>query len=323
MMLLKPVLIIAIVAVVMIGVMVPSVFAEEKVVTISTNQFSYSDGDLLIISVNVLPIPKNNLISLTIWTSEQKQVYANQFNVNSDGFYKDESRIDKKWYTTDGQYTIRATVMGSENYPDAKTDFSYTQEKTAEVPTAEPAAEEAEPQLIIPYKLKSVTNSWVNDSITDYEFLQQVQIQINQGKLIIPGIDNSNPTELHPYISVPSWIKDNVGLWAEDIRDDYYFTSGIIFLFNENVLPVVITPEPTPEPTPQPEQPMPKPEPTSLSIASFVDQTKDPLHYIDRYFSEPEYKKWFDNNYPQYSLHEYVIFSRSFLIFVPDFQELF
>jgi plastocyanin len=38
-----------------------------------------------------------------------------------------------------------------------------------------------------------------------------------------------------------------------------------------------------------------------LEIASFVDQTKDPQHYIDRYNNEPAYKQWFDENYPQYS----------------------
>ena len=36
-------------------------------------------------------------------------------------------------------------------------------------------------------------------------------------------------------------------------------------------------------------------------IASFVDQSKDPQHYIDRYNNEPKYKEWFDTNYPQYS----------------------
>jgi plastocyanin len=36
-------------------------------------------------------------------------------------------------------------------------------------------------------------------------------------------------------------------------------------------------------------------------IASFVDQTKDPQHYIDRYNNEPTYKEWFDENYSQYS----------------------
>ena len=38
----------------------------------------------------------------------------------------------------------------------------------------------------------------------------------------------------------------------------------------------------------------------NLGIASFVDQTKDPQHYIDRYNNEPSYKEWFDENYPQY-----------------------
>ena len=39
----------------------------------------------------------------------------------------------------------------------------------------------------------------------------------------------------------------------------------------------------------------------AMDIASFVDQSKDPQHYIDRYNNEPAYKEWFDENYPQYS----------------------
>lgn len=35
--------------------------------------------------------------------------------------------------------------------------------------------------------------------------------------------------------------------------------------------------------------------------ASFVDTKKDPQYYIERYNNEPEYKAWFDDNYPQYS----------------------
>jgi len=36
-------------------------------------------------------------------------------------------------------------------------------------------------------------------------------------------------------------------------------------------------------------------------IASFVDKSKDPQYYIERYNNEPKYKKWFDENYPNYS----------------------
>jgi len=44
-----------------------------------------------------------------------------------------------------------------------------------------------------------------------------------------------------------------------------------------------------------------------IAIAAFVDQSKDPQHYIDRYFNESKYKQWFDKNYPQYtSIYEAV-----------------
>jgi len=39
---------------------------------------------------------------------------------------------------------------------------------------------------------------------------------------------------------------------------------------------------------------------TQLEIAAFIDQSKDPQHYADRYFNESKYKQWFDKNYPQY-----------------------
>jgi hypothetical protein len=46
---------------------------------------------------------------------------------------------------------------------------------------------------------------------------------------------------------------------------------------------------------------------TLLGIASFVDQTKDPQNYVDRYNNEPEYKEWFDTNYPQYESIEQAV----------------
>jgi len=35
--------------------------------------------------------------------------------------------------------------------------------------------------------------------------------------------------------------------------------------------------------------------------ASFVDTTKNPQSYVDRYNNESTYKEWFDENYSQYS----------------------
>jgi len=53
----------------------------------------------------------------------------------------------------------------------------------------------------------------------------------------------------------------------------------------------------TPEPTSEPKQPE---VPTELGVASFVDESKDPQSYVDRYNNEANYKKWFDDNYSKY-----------------------
>jgi len=39
---------------------------------------------------------------------------------------------------------------------------------------------------------------------------------------------------------------------------------------------------------------------TKKEIASFVDSSKDPQSYIDRYNNESTYKEWFEENYPEY-----------------------
>ena len=53
-------------------------------------------------------------------------------------------------------------------------------------------------------------------------------------------------------------------------------------------------------------EPIKEPEPTKttqpkeLGVASFVDETKDPQSYVDRYDNEATYKKWFDDNFAEY-----------------------
>ena len=62
--------------------------------------------------------------------------------------------------------------------------------------------------------------------------------------------------------------------------------------------------EPVKEPEPKTTEPEPTApttdEPKELGLAGFVDKTKDPQYYVDRYNNEPTYKDWFDENYPEY-----------------------
>ncbi len=121
-------------------------------------------------------------------------------------------------------------------------------------------------QLKLPLTFKKTALSWADGKITDYEFLQRVQIEINRGTMVIPEIesDGSGSNE------IPSWIKNNAGWWADGTIDDDSFVQGIQYLFKGGMLPVVITLQPEsvstePEIIPEPEEPKAVPEPTPES----------------------------------------------------------
>ncbi|RDJ32507.1 MAG: fibronectin type III domain-containing protein [Crenarchaeota archaeon] len=50
---------------------------------------------------------------------------------------------------------------------------------------------------------------------------------------------------------------------------------------------------------------IPNPDPTKR-IPGFPDPTKDPQYYVERYQNEPEYKAWFDENFPDFTIYEVV-----------------
>jgi len=71
-------------------------------------------------------------------------------------------------------------------------------------------------------------------------------------------------------------------------------------LEDRETISITVNDKPEPKQTePEPEQTIS--EPKELGIASFVDESKDPQSYVDRYNSEASYKKWFDDNYSEYS----------------------
>ena len=93
---------------------------------------------------------------------------------------------------------------------------------------------------------------------------------------------------------IPDWVKNNAKWWSEDQINDHTFVSGIQFLIQEKIVNISNLPDQTSESVNQ------KPR------APFVDVSKDPQHYVDRYNNEPKYKKWFDDSYPGYTIEEAV-----------------
>jgi hypothetical protein len=108
--------------------------------------------------------------------------------------------------------------------------------------------------------------------------------------IIVPSyaVEFSNPEDQSTKEKVPAWVKNNAEWWAQDQINEETFVNGIEFLVNNDIINV------------------PKIQTETKQKPSFVDQSKDPQHYIDRYFNELTYKEWFDNNYSDYTIYEAV-----------------
>ena len=89
---------------------------------------------------------------------------------------------------------------------------------------------------------------------------------------------------------VPTWIKNNAKWWSEGNIDDNAFVDGIQFLMKEKIVNIPDLPE----------------QASEKARPNFVDETKDPQHYVNRYNNEDSYKEWFDENYPDYTIEEAV-----------------
>ncbi|WP_428323802.1 hypothetical protein [Nitrosopumilus sp.] len=61
------------------------------------------------------------------------------------------------------------------------------------------------------------------------------------------------------------------------------------------------------EETPEPEETIPEKQ----IPAAFVDTSKDPKFYVERYVTESSYKTWFEENYSDYTFHEALDISKS------------
>ncbi|MDC4229020.1 MAG: hypothetical protein M8315_03215, partial [Nitrosopumilus sp.] len=83
--------------------------------------------------------------------------------------------------------------------------------------------------------------------------------------------------------------RENISITVKKAYDEPVIEPNVEPVIEPNVEPVI---EPNVEPVI---------EQTKSTVASFVDQTKDPQSYVNRYNDEPTYKEWFDENYSQYS----------------------
>ena len=144
--------------------------------------------------------------------------------------------------------------------------------------------------------------SLVPDYVVELKLIGNKQVEEEKNLSFTASITDSSVEEEYSLNNAPggatinsstgvfSWTptKSQVGAYIFDV----IVKSGPL----EDRESIIVTVNGKPEQT----QTEPEPEPKELGIASFVDESKDPQSYVDRYNSEASYKKWFDDNYSDY-----------------------
>jgi hypothetical protein len=91
-------------------------------------------------------------------------------------------------------------------------------------------------EISIPDWIRNNAGWWATDKIDDSSFLQGIQYLIKEKIMLIPQTEKSPDTDAAQ--SVPAWVKNNAGWWAEGEIDDKTFVSGIQYLIKVGIIKV-------------------------------------------------------------------------------------
>jgi len=100
-------LIFALFGILITGVGVFQVFAENGIIDVSTDKPNYSDGDIMIISGEIKNMVPGDQLSILIQSPNGNLVALDQLTVSSDNQFSTEIKLGGKLMKTEGTYTIK------------------------------------------------------------------------------------------------------------------------------------------------------------------------------------------------------------------------
>ena len=92
------------------------------------------------------------------------------------------------------------------------------------------------PESVIPNWIKNNAGWWAEGQIDNFAFLLGIQYLINEGIIIIPPTEDTAESVTEQ--TIPAWVKNNAGWWAEGQIDDSSFLYGIQYLIKSGIITV-------------------------------------------------------------------------------------
>jgi len=270
-------------------ILVP-VYAEVTEISIEKGFYTIEEGIVFVGTED----EGNKMISIIMMEPNGKESYLVGAVSNSEGIFETIPKNVNEFFSIIGTYQFTAFTMQKNDGVILSLEFDGS-------------------KVLQPTKSVLQLNS-IQDKIIEVEKTVTFTVSITDNSFINPvyTLDNAPvDAKIDPitgkFVWTPSKSHGNIEdvIYNFDVivnvgnQEDRQNVSIIVKKAYEQ--PVV---EPKVEPVVEPKvEPVvePKVEPVKSTMASFVDESKDPQHYIDRYNNEPTYKEWFDKNYSQYS----------------------
>ena len=270
-------------------ILVP-VYAEVTEISIEKGFYTIEEGIVFVGTED----EGNKMISIIMMEPNGKESYLVGAVSNSEGIFETIPKNVNEFFSIIGTYQFTAFTMQKNDGVILSLEFDGS-------------------KVLQPTKSVLQLNS-IQDKIIEVEKTVTFTVSITDNSFINPvyTLDNAPvDAKIDPitgkFVWTPSKSHGNIEdvIYNFDVivnvgnQEDRQNVSIIVKKAYEQ--PVV---EPKIEPVVEPKiEPVvePKIEPVKSTMASFVDESKDPQHYIDRYNNEPTYKEWFDENYSQYS----------------------
>jgi len=275
-------------------IVVPPAYAKVLTFDIDKHTF-YVAGDTITFSGT--SDTAYDIISIVIYEppddkGNKKLVTAKGTIAGSDKKFEESIQITSGVFKKHGIYSATAFLEKGQPFEEGlKVLFDFSVDGSPVVPSA----------YVIPIELKSINDLTTNEE-TKLAFTAALVNSYRGNETLSFSLGNNFPTgaSIDPKSGAFSWTpteSQGPGSYTFDIvvkagkAED---RETLTITVNE----VADIPKVEPKPTPQPE-----PEPES-NVPDFIDPKKGAQYYLDRYNDEPAYKKWFDTNFPDYTIEE-------------------
>ena len=262
-------------------ILVP-VYAEVTEISIEKGFYTIEEGIVFVGTED----EGNKMISIIMMEPNGKESYLVGAVSNSEGIFETIPKKVNEFFSTIGTYQFTAFTMQKNDGVILSLEFDGS-------------------KVLQPTKSVLQLNS-IQDKIIEVEKTVTFTVSITDNSFINPvyTLDNAPvDAKIDPITGKFVWTPSKS---HGNIEDVIYNFDVIVNVGNQedrqNVSIIVkkAYEQPVVEPKVEPVV-EPKVEPVKSTMASFVDESKDPQHYIDRYNNEQTYKEWFDENYSQYS----------------------